>query len=92
MDIKIVILCTGAISMAYLVAFLFFLRFWKTTGDMFFLFFAISFFMEGVNRAIAGYTGAMFENTPVIYIIRLISYLLIIIAFVTKNLPSRKSG
>ena len=34
----------GAISMASLIAGLFFLRFWKDTGDRFFLFFAVSFF------------------------------------------------
>jgi hypothetical protein len=33
----------GAISMASLIAGLFFLRFWKDTGDRFFLFFAVSF-------------------------------------------------
>ena len=38
----------GAISMASLVAGLFFLRFWKDTGDRFFLFFAVSFLIEGV--------------------------------------------
>ncbi|HEX6435777.1 MAG TPA: DUF5985 family protein [Candidatus Binatia bacterium] len=36
----------GAISMASLIAGLFFLRFWKDTGDRFFLFFAVSFLIE----------------------------------------------
>jgi Family of unknown function (DUF5985) len=40
----------GAIAMASLVAGLFFLRFWKDTKDRLFLFFSISFFVEGLNR------------------------------------------
>ena len=38
----------GAISMASLTIALFFLRFWRNTGDRFFLWFALSFFIEGV--------------------------------------------
>ena len=36
----------GAIAVTSLVIALFFLRFWKETGDRFFLFFAISFFVD----------------------------------------------
>jgi uncharacterized membrane protein HdeD (DUF308 family) len=47
----------GAIPMASLIAGLFFLRFWKDTGDRFFLFFAVSFLIEGVNRAALGFSN-----------------------------------
>jgi Family of unknown function (DUF5985) len=44
----------GAIAMACFTASLFFLRFWRKTGDRFFLFFSLSFCIEGVSRVILG--------------------------------------
>jgi hypothetical protein len=40
-----------------LVAGLFFLRFWRDTRDRLFLGFAISFLIEGLNRATLGLSG-----------------------------------
>lgn len=78
-------LLTGAIGMASLIAALFFLRFWKTTRDRFFLYFAISFLIQGVNRffLVQGITAT--DDTPIGYLFRLISYMLIVIAVVEKN-------
>jgi uncharacterized membrane protein HdeD (DUF308 family) len=76
----------GAIMMASFTASLFFLRFWKTTGDRFFLFFAVSFGLEGIVRimlALAVYPNQ--EERPSIYIIRLIAFSLILLAIIDKN-------
>ena len=43
-------LFTGAITMGSLVIALFFLRFWRSSGDRFFIYFALSFFIEGLHR------------------------------------------
>lgn len=75
----------GAIAMASLVAGVFFLRFWRKTGDRFFLFFAISFCVEGINRAVLGMVANPNEGDPFFYIVRLLSFLLILIAIVDKN-------
>jgi hypothetical protein len=75
----------GGISVASLIAGLYFLRFWKTTGDRFFLFFAISFFVEGVNRAALGLTEHPNEATPFFYLVRLLSFALILVAILDKN-------
>ena len=80
------LLLLGAIAMASLVAGLFFLRFWRDTGDRLFLFFAISFLVEGVNRWALGMSGDPNEGRPLFYIVRLLSFLLIISAIVQKNL------
>lgn len=74
----------GAIAMASLTAALFFLRFWKSTHDRFFLYFAISFALETVSRMLhlASHTSA---NDPLIYLIRLVAYGLILVAIVEKN-------
>ncbi len=79
----------GAIAMASLVAALFFLRFWKDTEDHFFLFFAISFFVEGINRAALGLSGHPNEDRPIFYFVRFLSFVLILIAILDKNLRRR---
>ena len=76
----------GAISMASLVAGLVFLRFWKDTRDHFFLFFAISFLIEGLNRAALGTTSDPNEGRPFFYFVRFLSFVIILIAIVRKNM------
>jgi len=76
---------TGAIAMASLVASLFFLRFWRSTRDRFFLYFAMSFALEAANRMALGMMSLESENGPVYYLIRLMSYGLILFAILQKN-------
>lgn len=75
----------GAITLANLLIGLFFLRFWRGTRDSFFLYFSLSFAIEGINRLISGLTHSFYENAPLFYLIRLVSYSLIIIAIWQKN-------
>lgn len=79
----------GAIAMGSFVASLFFLRFWRVTHDRFFLFFAISFCVEGLDRVLQGFTSLSEEQEPLFYLVRLVTYLLILVAIVDKN---RKKG
>ncbi|MGH7796116.1 MAG: DUF5985 family protein [Candidatus Binatia bacterium] len=81
----------GAIAMASFVAGLFFLRFWRDTDDRLFLFFAISFLIEGINRAALGLSGDPNEARPFFYFVRFLSFLLILIAIVQKNLTKRRN-
>jgi hypothetical protein len=74
----------GAIALASLLISLFFLRFWKVTGDRFFLFFACSFSIEGINRIILGLASST-ETEPYIYFVRFLSFVLILIAIIDKN-------
>ncbi len=80
----------GAIAMASLVISLFFLRFWKTTRDRFFLFFAASFLLEAINRVLIAISVLKNEESFVYYLIRLIAYSLIIIAIIDKNKARNK--
>lgn len=75
----------GAIATSCLVIGLFFLRFWKTTHDRFFLFFALSFLIEGTNRVSLYLFFDLKEFSPIYYVIRLISYGFIIVAILEKN-------
>jgi uncharacterized membrane protein HdeD (DUF308 family) len=79
----------GAIGMASLVAGLFFLRFWRDTRDRFFLFFAVSFFVEGLNRFALAMTNDPNEGRPFFYFVRFLSFLLILIAIIDKNMASK---
>ena len=80
-------LLLGAIAMASMVAALFFLRFWRSTGDRFFLFFALSFFIDGINRAVLGPAVQTTDEAPAYYLVRLLSYGLILYAILDKNRP-----
>lgn len=80
----------GAIAMACLVVALFFLRFWRQTGDRLFLFFALSFFVEGVNRVVLGLAGHSNEEQPFFYLVRLFSFVLIAVAILDKNRKTKR--
>jgi hypothetical protein len=82
----------GAIAMATLVASLFFLRFWKDTRDRFFLFFAVAFFVEALNRVVLGLTAVSQEDEPFFYLGRLFAFGLIIAAIVDKNRAKNLRG
>jgi uncharacterized membrane protein HdeD (DUF308 family) len=90
MNINLMLL--GAIVAASLVAALFFLRFWRDTKDRFFLFFAVSFFVEGVNRFALGMSSDPNEGRPLFYFVRFLSFVLILIAIIDKNLPKNRSA
>lgn len=77
----------GAIAMATVTAGVFFLRFWKMTKDRFFLFFAASFLMEGINRFFLGFLNDASDDSIIYYAIRVLAYGLILLAIVDKNLP-----
>lgn len=83
-------LVTGMIAMASLIIGLFFLRFWRNTRDRFFLYFALSFGIEGVHRIVTAIGYDEHEESPLHYLVRLLAYGLIIWAILEKNLPARK--
>lgn len=76
---------TGAVAALSIVASLFFLRFWKSTSDRFFMFFGLSFFIEGCNRILLALLAGLEETTPAFYTLRLIAYGLILWAIYEKN-------
>lgn len=72
----------GAIWMLCWVAALFFLKFWKKSGDLFFVWFSAAFGLLGIERLVALFGDqAEFEG----YVIRLCAFVLILIAIIQKN-------
>ncbi|MDB5897055.1 MAG: putative rane protein [Ramlibacter sp.] len=82
-------LLSGAIAMGWLVAGLYFFRFWRHTRDRFFLYFALSFWLECAGRIALGLEGGTKEDRPVLYAFRVLAYGLILLAIWQKNRPNR---
>jgi hypothetical protein len=80
----------GAICMGSLLIALFFLRFWRDSRDRFFLYFAASFFIEGLHRLYSALHDGGAEDSPLHYLIRLLAYGLILWAILEKNLPRER--
>jgi hypothetical protein len=78
-------LMLGGIAIASFAVGLFFLRYWLSTRDRFFLFFALSFWIESANRIVMGVLRADNEDAPIHYLIRLVAYALILVAIWDKN-------
>lgn len=82
----------GAVAMASCVATLFFLRFWRQTRDGFFLLFAAAFGLDALTRVVLGVGRLSEETEPLIYLARLVTFGLIILAIIRKNRPVRRDG
>jgi hypothetical protein len=82
---------TGTLTTGYLVLTLFFLKFWRRTNDRFFLYFSCAFFLMGASEGAFALAGGNSENTdPFIYLLRLLAFVLIIVAIVRKNVEARR--
>jgi hypothetical protein len=75
----------GVIVTAAATAGAFFMRFWLKTRDPLFLAFSASFLIEAANRIRFLWLENPNEGAAGIYLVRLVSYLLILIAIVNKN-------
>lgn len=78
---------SGAVMMASLCSGIFFLKFWRKTEDRFFVLFASAFFLFAIERCCFAFNPLL---TPIdtlswIYLIRLLAFLLIIVAVIDKN-------
>lgn len=83
---------SGAILMACLVIGLFFFRFWRSTGDRFFLYFALSFWIEGVNQMAWFAPNDAEGYSPMHYMLRILAYALIAIAILRKNRKRKEAA
>ena len=62
-----------------------FLKFWSKTRDSLFLAFGVAFLIEGLNRCAFLSLARPNEGNPYIYLVRLLSFLLILGAILYKN-------
>ena len=76
---------SGAITVGFVVAGLFFLRFWKRTREGLFLAFAAAFALLGLGQALLTFTDIPVEERSWLYLLRLAAFATILAAIWTKN-------
>lgn len=67
------------------LAALVFLRYWRSSHDRFFLWFAGAFATLGLSWALLAYDAQVSEHTSYIYAIRMLGFLEILAAILLKN-------
>jgi hypothetical protein len=80
---------SGAVTMGFIVAAIFFLRFWRKTAERLFLAFAVAFFLLALNQSLALWLGAADELIGYTYLLRVLGFVFILSAIVDKNLAVR---
>ena len=67
------------------VAGLFFVKFWAASRDRLFALFAAAFWILGIQRLLLAATRTIFEDQAVFYTLRLLAFVIIIVAIIDKN-------
>lgn len=83
-------LMLGAIAMGFAVAGVFFLRFWRETGDRLFGMFALAFFILAAGRVVIAMTRNDSGRGEHLYWIRFVSFVVILLAIWDKNRARRR--
>jgi hypothetical protein len=83
---------SGAVTMGFAIAAIFFLRFWRKTADRLFLAFAAAFFLLALNQALALWLGAADERVGYTYLLRVLGFLFILSAIVDKNVAAGRAA
>jgi len=82
---------TGVVTAGFLIAAVFFFRFWKTTQDTFFAILGIAFVLFAANQAAVVLLEVSHEEQSWIYVLRLVGFALLLVAIALKNIPGRRS-
>lgn len=80
---------SGAVSFGLVLVALFFLRFWKDTRDFLFAAFAAAFVLLAAAQAIVAVWPIPLEERSWVYLIRLLAFVVILVAMWRKNMGSR---
>ena len=80
---------SGAVTAGFVVSGLFFLRFWRSTGDSLFLAFALAFWLLGFGQALLALANVPVEERSWLYLFRLAAFALILVAIARKNRAPR---
>ena len=81
------LMISGGLGVAYFIAAMFFMKFWSTTRDRLFGFFAAAFAILALQRLLLPFIPP--DMSSALYVVRVIAFLLIIVAIVDKNRASR---
>lgn len=84
----VTLLISGMLLAGYAIAALFFLKFWKQTGDRLFAWFAMAFGILVVQRIALSLAAGAGVEAPWPYALRLLAFVFIVVAIVEKNRAS----
>jgi hypothetical protein len=76
---------SGAITMGYVVAAIFFLRYWRDTRDRLFLFFTTAFVLLAAQRTALSFIVEREALVVGSYGLRLLAFVIILVGIVDKN-------
>ncbi|URD60086.1 DUF5985 family protein [Sphingomonas sp. KRR8] len=82
---------SGMLVAAFMIAALFFLRFWRRTRDPLFLSFAGAFMLLGIGQSLLALIDLAKEDQSWIYLVRLTAFMLILAGIYGKNRSQRRS-
>ena len=82
---------SGAVATGFVVASLFFMRFWKRTRDGLFIAFAMAFALLGLTQALLALADIPVEERSWLYLLRLAAFSLILVSIFLKNRGARHS-
>jgi peptidoglycan/LPS O-acetylase OafA/YrhL len=82
---------SGAVTLGFLIAALFFFRFWRRTADRLFVAFAIAFLLLALNQGLALWLGDADERVGYTYLLRILAFVLILAAIIDKNVSRRRA-
>ena len=85
-------LLNGMVTMGFMIAALFFLRFWRRTRDGLFATFAVAFVLLALNQVLIGLSVVPREDQAMLYLLRLVAFALLIVAILWKNLAKGSSN
>lgn len=81
----------GMIVMGFCVAALLFTRYWRRTGDPFFLVFAAFFCLSAASQLLVVFSGSGSEQGTWIFVVRFAAFALLLVAILKKNFSAKSS-
>jgi hypothetical protein len=76
---------SGMVGMGFLAAALFFLRFWRRTGDSLFAIFAVAFVLLAIGQAGTAAARTYREDDTWLFLLRLAAFALLFAGILLKN-------
>ena len=75
----------GGVTLGCALVTVFFVRFWRTTADRLFAYFAAAFGLLAVHWALLALTAPKYEHRPLLFLVRLAAFVIVLVAIADKN-------
>jgi Family of unknown function (DUF5985) len=81
---------SGMITAGFIIAALFFFRFWRRTGDALFATFGVSFALFAASQSLSVSFDFLHDDKTAVFVLRLFGFGLLLVAIAWKNLGKPK--